>query len=108
MAEYRARIPFAEDLSRLVKAGIEADTDGLRTLLINIILSNTPPQREVFIKPNTDGSWPTVTRDPSRPGTLMWWRHIGDTGQLAPMPAQTDGYIPGDLVAPGPDTTTLL
>ena len=106
MAEYRARIPFAADLSRLVKAGIEADTDGLRTFLLNMIRANTPPQREVFIKPNVDGTWPTQTRSLSNPGTLMWLRHIGDTGQLAPMPTQADGYIPGDLVAPGPDTTT--
>lgn len=104
MAEYRARIPFAADLSRLVKAGIEADTDGLRTLLINMIRSNTPPQREVFIKPNTDGSWPTVTRDPSRPGTLMWLRPL-DATTLAPVPTAAVGYLPTDLLFPGETTS---
>ena len=103
MAEYRATIPFASGVAGLVRRAIDADTDGLRTLILGMIRSNTPPSREVFIKPNTDGSWPIITRDANNPGTLMWLRHL-DATTLAPIPAAANGYLPTDLLFPGEGT----
>lgn len=95
------QIPLLAGIARRVRMAVEADADGLGTLIRSMVGRGDP-----FVKPNSDGTWPTQTRLLSNPGTLMWLRHIGDTGQLAPMPTQADGYIPGDLVAPGPGTTT--
>ena len=103
VAEYRATIPFASGVAGLVRRAIDADTDGLRTMILGMIRSNTPPPREVFIKPNRDGTWPTITRDANNPGTLMWLRHL-DATTLAPIPAAANGYLPTDLLFPGEGT----
>lgn len=98
MADTRWTVPFAQNLPGLVRKAIESDTDGLRTLLLSMMRANAPV-REVFIKPNKDGSWPTIQRGAGAPATLMWLRSL-DGSTLAPMPTAAVGYLPGDLVFP--------
>ena len=99
MSEYKVRIPFATGVSGLVKSAIESDTDGLRTLILGMIRANAPAPREVFVKPNQDGTWPTITRGTGTPATLMWLRSL-DGSTVAPMPSAAVGYLPGDIVFP--------
>lgn len=96
------QIPLLAGIARRVRMAVEADADGLGTLIRSMVGRGDP-----FVKPNADGTWPTQTRSTTNPGTLMWLRHLNDT-DLAPMPTEDDGFIGGvrgDLVFPLPEDT---
>lgn len=78
-----------------LKAAINSNLDGLRDLIA--LTSSSPVGALVVVKPRLDGTWPTQTRTPG--DIRMWLRAINAT-DLAPMPAEGDGYVPGDLVSP--------
>ena len=102
VAEYRATIPFAYGVPGLVRRAIEADTDGLRSLLLSMIRANTP--RDPFVHPNTDLTWPVIPRDPVNPGTLVWVRQV-DAATVAPAPTPQNGYLPTDILYPAVGST---
>ena len=60
------------------------------------------PGTIIGVKPNTDGTWPTITRPE---GAIIWWLRALTPDTNAPLPKATNGYVAGDMIDPPADPT---
>lgn len=93
MAEFRVSFPYASGVPALIRRAIDADTDGLRALLLSMIRANSAaPGALIAVSPTPDGTW----APPVRPaGARFMW--IVEDG--VPFPTTADGILDGDIVS---------
>lgn len=86
-------IPLAHGIAGAVKRAINADTDGLRTMLMDLIRTNPTAHSGMVIavRPTTDGRWVL----PARPTGAVFLFLPG----TAPLPTAADGVTEADLIA---------